>query len=191
MSRRQGGGKRKAEGIIPVHRPQLYYAPSQQTILLGYTEDQYDKNIRTEDVVRAKGFFYTEDEIKGFHEKSRAKAPTYGNCVNCWKCGPLAAKCSDCEREGATGYYSKMYAWRNEIPNTERYLIDAEYLAEWVGQGQEIPKANRLFNWKKDPEHYITRSAISAAIRAMHEKQVKEETEELVKRIFYPDEQEE
>ena len=99
--------------------------------------------------------------------------PTYGNCVSCFKAGPLQVGCNECEggREGPTGHFHvtcQYMAMRNE----NRYIYNAKWLAEMMGRPTELCRTGlfepslsvhpfrlridtiRMLLLKKDPDSY-------------------------------------
>ena len=127
----------------------LHPAPRTRSrrIVVNYTDDQEGLPIRDEDVIRAEnGMWYTEEEERKFKNKSRAHCPTYGNCLNCLKCGPVGKTCNECDSIFAE--YFIAFIWTRDGYSR---IADAEYVARVVGKGSEIALADRYYLWHEEP----------------------------------------
>lgn len=113
-----------------------------QYIVTGYTDDQAGLDIRDEDVVRPLDHIYAEQgsaETYTWKIKSNGRCPTYGNCRNCTKSGPVDKICNDCQT--FNGFHP-----RYEIKISECYrIMDAQTLAESLDMGHEIARADRKY----------------------------------------------
>lgn len=133
-------------------------------IVVGYTEDQEGQEIRNDDTIRASnGRWYKDDEIKRFRDRSTGVCPTYGNCVGCFKCGPVGKKCDECIDP------QKGYAVIFMITMSgDKRIIDAEYLARMSRKGQEIAKADRTQAWVRMPTKTMDESALYRKVMSVY-----------------------
>ena len=85
---------------------------------------------------------YSSRDIQRFKDYSLAQCPTFGNCNNCLRAGPLGKRCLECPRE--THYYCCIYTGIND-----RNLIDAQGLHNELLYEEDIerPNADRVFDW--------------------------------------------
>ena len=99
--------------------------------------------------------------------------PTYGNCVSCFKAGPLQIGCNECEggREGPTGHFHVTCQYM-VMRNQNNYIYNATWLAEMMGRPTESCRTDlfepslsvhpiclpfdtvRILLHKKDPDLY-------------------------------------
>ena len=99
---------------------------------VNYTDDQFGKHIRNEDVVRPHNhLFYLmcSPETQTWKLKSRADCPTYGTCPMCYKCGPTALSCNNCPIDNGfpTITFLMGYTGAVGVKGTPRYVWIREY----------------------------------------------------------------
>jgi len=141
-------------------------------ITRGFVPDPSDQDalIADEDVIHAEnGKYYTRKEQKAFPLKSIGRCPTYGNCMRCYRSGPMNKACEVCKLAHADEQiqYSALF-WRGYR------LIDADYWAIRLGLGHEPAKANRKKQlddggrWKKEAMFYLNEESLYLAFESMH-----------------------
>ena len=139
-----------------------YHQKIPKLILVGYEQKGYkdeDDDILDEDVVRPENHKWVdknEDENR-YKEKSTMRCPTYGTCEECWRSGPTGKACMDC---GQRSHYM-MTQYRGTI-------IDSQTLAEYLGKGHEVAKANRTHRYLRTPMQRIGDDRIKIAIQMNH-----------------------
>lgn len=90
-------------------------------------------------VVRANKYkHYLFEEEDRFWEYSAVNRPTYGNCLSCWKSGPLSKTCNECPGKHCA-YHQLFYV----ISSKENVYLDAESIAKTIGKGHEVARADR------------------------------------------------
>jgi len=105
---------------------------------VNYTDDQFGKHIRNEDVVRPHNhLFYLmcSPETQTWKLKSRADCPTYGTCPMCYKCGPTALSCDNCPIDNGFPTYC-ILTFREKI-------LDSVTLGEILKTGNVTAQADR------------------------------------------------
>ena len=126
----------------PIEDPVLEYTkPTPRRIVVGYTNDQEEQDIRDEDVVRPANTKWTKTastETHGWQMKSSARCPTYGSCDHCYKAGPAGKEC-------------KCTHGRYKILFYRGHVIDSITVAELIGEELEVAKADRMQAWIRTP----------------------------------------
>jgi hypothetical protein len=141
--------KRKApnEGFIsePTKRP-IHPLPPPPYIVKSYRSEQAGLPIEDDQVVRAiNGKYYCIGEQASHYKLSTAGLPTYGNCNQCWRSGPLNKRCGTCNTTDAV--FGEQYLFHPKMRTAKR-VFDAEYLAILFGVGDhEVAKADRRYSW--------------------------------------------
>ena len=104
----------------------------------NYTANPTEReDIHDEDVVRAiNGIYYTVNEVVRFAHKNRNRAPTYGNCRECFMSGPVGVYCDNCN--SPTCGYVIMFT----SPFNSTKILDAENLSRILGSGHLVAKAD-------------------------------------------------
>ena len=118
---------------------------------MNYTADQAGLDIRREDVVRPDNHrFITKDEYEdeSWYLRSRPGIPTYGNCTNCYKSGPVGKGCNECGNAPnlEDGYVYKIARDTDGV----QVVYDAMAVAAIFGRGHETAKADRMYSLGHD-----------------------------------------
>ena len=116
-----------------------------------YTADQAGLDIRREDVVRPDNHRFTtkeEYEYESWYLRSRPAIPTYGNCTNCYKSGPVGKGCNECGNAAnlEDGYVYKIARDTEGV----QVIYDAMAVAAIFGRGHETAKADRMYSLGHD-----------------------------------------
>ena len=116
---------------------------SSEMIWKSYKPTMKGQYLPSDEVVRAKTHkHYLFEEQEHFLEYSNVSRPTYGNCLGCWKSGPLSKICNECE--GKHCAYQEFY-YVNKYTNGDIYL-DAESILQVMLKGHEVARADRNVN---------------------------------------------
>ena len=106
-------------------------------IVVGYEEDQGDREITYEEVVRATNTnWFRPGELDDVGVKSRARCPTYGNCEKCMSSGPTSMRCQHCTE----GFYTVL-----RMTDPGGLILDAQGTAQLCGMDQfhVVARANQ------------------------------------------------
>ena len=107
----------------------------------GHTDAEKGGIVKDADVVRAEnGRWHTQAEVGAFRQRSRMRCPTCGDCCRCWRSGPVAKRCDQSQLRDA-GFEVVALAWNRR--SGSRRLVDAEFLARFLGQGHLAARADR------------------------------------------------
>ena len=123
-------------------------------IVRSYSVKQAGQPIQENQVVRAgNGRFFGRDDPRSFSVLSSARCPTYGNCSYCWRSGPLNMQCLYCNDDG--NIYTYFYI---NHPKGGKCILDAEYMAQLVGKGDDhvVALADRQYDWDRDHSQRLT-----------------------------------
>ena len=133
----------------------------------SYTDEEKGGIIKEADVIRAEnGRWCARAEVEAFRQKSRMRCPTYGNCCRCWRSGPVAKWCDRCQARDA-GFQVVALTWR-PFSGTRR-LVDAEFLARFLGQGHPPARADRPCHFRTPLTHHSPGELASVAVRCGRE----------------------
>ena len=167
-------------------------------IVKGYDDSMKGTLIRACDEIRASNRrYYDEHDRPWMDHKSNLRLPTYGNCNNCLRSGPVNKKCNKCDDDRYK--YTIMVTWKE--PNHEPRIIDAEYLSRLTDAGHEVAMADRIIDWEGPPSRsYATQFELCLLItrRCMEDApddELRLETKKIIKDIYngraYPNQLEE
>ena len=121
-----------------------------------------------EHVVRAgNARFYTYREICDFSEVNQSGCPTFGNCTDCGKAGPLGDYCVDCNISERKRGYAVLYYFPNRFPNGPGIMINAEWYSALVGKFTQPALAHRRVRWRKMPKRYVQEEDIIQDFRRL------------------------
>ena len=81
--------------------------------------------------------FYTEEELSQFNQKSNWKQPTFGNCNNCWRVGPLGSLHMPCRNYDHEDVICSLVKIRQDCG--ARFTMDAHGLAELMSVHDNLP----------------------------------------------------
>jgi hypothetical protein len=108
-------------------------------IVVNYTEDQEDEDIRSEDLVRPSNYrwcFQGSPETRTWKLKTTANCPTYGTCQYCFKAGPVGKHCNECQIPDVQALYVL-------LPSDGNKILDSITFAKIFNRGLETAKADR------------------------------------------------
>ena len=126
----------------------------------NYTPDQQGQDIRAEDVVRPVNHKMAgPDEVTTWRALSADRAPTYGSCANCFRSGPIARLCNNCNEDNVTlnknGLHYEILQTRFE--NGKSAALDSITLSEIFRAGHETARADRDVLWLRTPVRSYSR----------------------------------
>jgi hypothetical protein len=146
-------------------------------IVVGFTPDQFDQEIKEEDVVRApNGRYWRKEDTDSIIQKSNASCPTYGTCGKCFRCGPVADVCCSDPENGRTYIFVVMYHGYYTI-------IDSEWLSKLMDTQKVVAKADRVWIWERVPTRRLTLDMVREEISRKYLRRGLSTEEEINSRI--------
>ena len=152
-----------------------------QVVNTRYTPDQAGFAMRDEDVIRASGLVFDEEEIRTFRFRSVLGCPTYGCCDSCWNAGPIDMGCPFCSSDRAVldadGSFLNRFGMVVSTDGGcgERKIVDAEKLSRLFGK--EVLSAEAGYSvivGSQVPETHLTKTVFWDMIRRKYAAEIKE-----------------
>ena len=132
-----------------------------QVVIRDYKTKGYNEgnDIREEDIASAANCkWVTQEDQKIITRKSTMLTPTYGTCADCFCSGPTGKDCTECNNGS-----------KYKVTIFDDTVLDSQTLAEFMGKGHEVAKADRAQNWWTTPTQRIGYDYMRIGIKRIYQ----------------------